>query len=62
MNATKETICTRCEHRKVCRHSENLLALIGKVDLLDAASFGPFAAEVHCHFHKRAVPNPREAS
>ena len=30
----KETLCTRCEHGKVCRHTESLRSLTEKTDQL----------------------------
>lgn len=40
MNGVKETLCTRCYHRNVCKYAEQFLAVQKKLDEVEFAISG----------------------
>lgn len=40
MNGVKETLCTRCYHRNVCKYTEQFLAVQKKLDEVEFAISG----------------------
>ena len=56
--AVRETLCTRCEHGKVCKHAQKVIALDKKLH-----EFCPdgeiVTVEVKCIHRKPMVASPR---
>lgn len=40
MNGVKETLCTRCYHRNICKYTEQFLAVQKKLDEVEFAISG----------------------
>jgi len=51
MNAVRETVCTRCQHRQVCKHTEKMMEATKRVAELSAefrADGTPLNLVIHC--------------
>ena len=57
MQAKKETLCTRCEHCRVCRYIDEMMHFLEEADKLQ--KINPFSITINCEHFRPRVPNPR---
>lgn len=48
--AARETLCTRCKHRKVCKYVNALMDL--EVDISNMSIEEPHSANIKCHYYE----------
>lgn len=48
--ATRETLCTRCKHRKVCKYVNALMDLEVEIDKMSIEE--PHSANIKCDYHE----------